>query len=250
MLNKTKTKDLLPLERFWYEQNQKLIANEGFLDDLGNVFNDKFFFKNRNGKTELDFTVFDLEHIRIKQPAILTLSGKQYQITLKEYAKLLVINSITPRSVSTALPVYTMMKHLAAFLNIENEKLLSPENIELFHVSFLTQSVTDTRWMTRLAPPSYRATYNNFKFQSVQRTLYSLGVEGIIDARLTNRHINKTLDNVCRSIMALSRIEFMQGSSFNTLTLDIGQYYVDHLKQIYEKDYLYTLVCQSAIKSV
>lgn len=250
MLNKKNTQNLSPLERFWLDQNQKLIANDGFLDNLGNLFDDKLYFKSKTGKTTLDFSLFDLGHIYIESPALLTLIDKQYTLTLKEYAKLLVINTITPQSVNSALPTFTMMRHIAAFLNTEQERMLTTENIESFHVSFLSQSVTDTRWVTRLSPPSYRATYAYFKFTTIRRNLYALGVEGIIDTNLTKRKIDKTLDYACQSILAISRVEYVDGGSFNALTLDLGQYYVDHLKRIYEKDFLFTLVCQSAIQEL
>lgn len=244
------TENLLPLEKFWNDQNQKLLANDGFLNEFGDLFDDVLFFHHEQGKTTLDFSSFDLNHINIESPATLTLFGKQYPLTLKEYAKLLVINNISLTNTRNALPSYAMIKHIAAFLNNRQERALTPENIELFHVSFLTQSVTETRWVTRLSPPSHGATYNNFHFQNAQQTLYALGVKGIIDARLTKREIDKTLDNACRSIMSISRIEYRQGGSFNSLTLDIGQYYVDHLKRVYEDDYLLTQVCHSAIKAL
>lgn len=251
MLHNTETQDLSPLELFWHEQNQKLIANDAFLNEFGDLFDDTLFFKHYgSGKTTLNFSDFELDHIVVEYPATLTLSGKKYPLTLKEYAKLLVINTITPLSILSALPTYTMIKHVSAFLNMSKERRLTPENIELFHISFLTQSVTDTRWITRLSPPSYNGTYNMFQLQNIRRALFSLGVEGIFDVRLTNALINRSLDNACQSIMAITRAEYMQGGSFNTLTLEMGQYYVDHLKRIYEQDYFFALVCQSSIQKL
>lgn len=244
------TKDLSDLELFWQNENEKLIAYDGFSDDLGNLFDDKLNFTHSSGKSVLDFSVFDLDHICIASPAILTLNGKRHTLTLKEYAKLLVINNISPLNLRNAISIYGVIKNVAAFLNFEQERMLTPENIESFHVSFLTRVVTENRWASRLSPPAFRATYGALNFQNAQRILYSLGVEGFFDVRLTKKHIDKTLDNACRSVIAISCAEYKQGGSFNFLSLDMGQYYIDHLKRVYEKDHLFALVCQSAIKTL
>ncbi|MBU2919148.1 hypothetical protein KO505_14470 [Psychrosphaera sp. F3M07] len=248
MMKKTEVQIVTPLERFWHEQNQKLIANPGFLNSFGNLYDDTLYFlKGDSYKTALDFSVFDLEHIRIEGIAKLKLDGATYDLTLKEYAKLVVINNITLQNVRSAINTYSMMINICAFLNNDNSEALCAENIEAFHVSFLTQSVTPKGWFTRLSPASFNSTYNSFNFVDVRNTLHALGVYGGIAQQLTNRQVLATLDTACRSIMGVSRSEYAKGGSFNALTLEMGQYYADHLKRVYEKNYLFSFVSQCAI---
>lgn len=251
MTNNTEVQIFSPKERFWFQQNQKLIANPQFLDSLGDLYDDELYFKHYGGgKTTLDFSVFDLEHICTDNVATLRLDSSTYALTLKEYAKLAVINNITSKSIRGALPAYSMMMHIGAFLKSDNNQMLRLLNIEAFHISFLTQTITKNGWFTRLSPPAFNPTYNNFCFIKIRRTLHALGVQGVLDPRLMKQQVMSTLDTACRSIMAISRNEYQKGGNFNALTLEMGQYYTDHLKNVYENNYLFSLVCQSAISKL
>jgi hypothetical protein len=241
-----------PLERFWHDQNQKLIANDGFRDDLGTLFDDTFYFIHSRGyssKTSLDFSLFDLDHIKIENAAALTLDGKIYPLSLKEYAKLAVVTSITPKATGNARYAFNSMAHAGGFLNTQGSKVLSQGNIEAFHISYLTQSVSDKGWSTLLSSPGYSA-IKGFNFVDHRKRLHALGVTGVVDQTVTKNKLSTTLNNACQSVMGITRLEYSQGGSFNALTLDMGQYYVDHMKKVFEQDYFYTLVCQSAIRLV
>lgn len=241
-----------PLEKFWDEQSKRLNALDSFRSDLGNLFDDVINVKAKRRNvvtnTRLDFSVFDLEHIKLEKVATLKLDGQVYDLTLKEYAKLAVINSISDKSSLAAQPVYSMLMHVAGFLNEQQNNILDANNLEEFHICFLTQSVSDKGWATRLSPPSYRGTYGRRPLYEIRKTLYALGVEGLISPQVSTRKFEATLDRACQSVIGMTRLQYREGGSFNALTLEMGQYYVDYLKHVYENDYLYGLVCWSAIR--
>jgi hypothetical protein len=239
------------LESFWENQNQKLLAHPDFQSDNCNIFDDKFSFsKNYDAFSHLDFSVFDLPHIKLEQVASLSLKEKVYPLSLKEYAKLAVLNGISPKNAKGALERYKMLMHISAFLVSQQSLLLTAGNIEDFHIFFLTQSVNIKGFSSRLAPPSYAGSYRYANFSKLCNTLKLIGVTGILDNSLTKKRIYSTLDNACQSMLSIGLNEYKQGGSFNFLGLEMGQYYIDHMRQVYEQDYFYTLVCRKALEVV
>lgn len=247
----TKQQTVNPWWRFWEDQNQRLKAMAGFRDDLGDVYNDTLNFTDTKGtNSELNFSVFDIEHIDAKDVALLTLQGETYPLSLKEYAKLAVATAVTPRSTQNAIKVYQLLLQLGGFFNISSSNLIDAENVEDFHISVLTQKVTHKGWHTRLSPPSYGALYGGGNLSKMRLKLSALGVTGVVSVGLSSKQWEVKLDSACKSAIGISLKEYKQGGSFNALTLEMGQYYVDHLRRVYEHDYLYTLVCQAALRNI
>ncbi|GLX84556.1 hypothetical protein tloyanaT_08080 [Thalassotalea loyana] len=239
------------LKAFWEDQNQKLLSDERFLSQYGNLFSEKLYFKNNKGtKSELDFSVFEQPHLKIEKVANLTVSGESYPLTMTEYAKLSLINSIMgKRSISPAIS-YRFTMQLAGFLHYQGQKSLSIDNIEAFHHNFLSQTFNGKGMFTCLQAPAFRSTYGIFNFVESRNSLQALGVSGLIDIGLTRKMHDKALDNACQTVMGIAINEYKKGGSYNFLTLEIGQYYIDHMRRVYEDDYFYSLVCRRAIEVV
>jgi hypothetical protein len=239
------------LKAFWEDQNQKLLSYERFLSQHGDLFSEKLYFTNNKGsKSELDFSVFELPHLKIEQSSRLTLNGESYSLTMKEYAKLSVINSIFGKRASSPILPYQLIVQLVGFLHFQGQKGITRDNLEAFHHSFLTQIFNGKGIFTRLQAPAFRSTYGCINFVDIRNTLQSLGVSGLIDIGLTRRVHDKKLDNACQTVMGIAIKEYKKGASYNFLTLEIGQYYVDHLRRVYENDYFYSLICRQAIDAV
>lgn len=238
------------LSEFWEDQNKKLLANDAFIPERGNLFSDALYFKHPSkGAIELNFSIFDMPLLKDENIAIVTLKIDCYSLSIKEYAKLAVINSIMSRSLGALYGVYGLLVHMAYFLNGQSSKTLSSNNIEAFHLSFLTENINDKGVFSRLSPMAYNGTYANFNIIKNRNSLQSQGITGVIDNDLTVRKVEATLDCACRAIMGITINEYKKGGSYNFLTLELGQYYVDFLRQVHDFDYLYTLVCQRALKS-
>lgn len=248
----TQQQAVSPWQQFWDDQNKRLKALDSFRDDLGDINDDvlNFSIHSKGYNTQLDFSVFDLEGIDLKGVAQLTLEGEAYSLSLKEYAKLAVITVATPKNVQDTRKIYFLLVQLAGFLNMTASNVLDLDNVEAFHINVLTQKVSDKGWHTRLSPPSYRATYVGGNMAKLRMNLNALGVTGLISLSLSKKKWEKSLDNPCQSVLGMTRLEYMEGASFNALTLDMGQYYVDHLKRIYEQDYLYMAVCRATLRNI
>jgi hypothetical protein len=238
------------LKAIWEDQNQKLQADDRFLSQFGTLFSDKLYFNNKHGKSELDFSVFDRSHLKIEQSAFLTLNGKSYPLTMKEYAKLSVINSIMEKKASSNTVIYQLIVHLAGFLHYQGQTSITRDNIEAFHQSFLTKIFNGKGMFTRLQSPAYGSTYGFNNFIDSRNTLQLLGVSGLIDIGLTRKVHDKALDNACQAAMGITINEYKKGGSNNFLSLDLGQYYIGHMRRVYESDHLYSLVCRRAIDVV
>ncbi|GAJ70995.1 hypothetical protein JCM18904_1730 [Vibrio sp. JCM 18904] len=101
-----------------------------------------------------------------------------------------------------------------------------------------------------MSPPSFKGTYGAVKFSKVRNKLNTIGVTGFIGTDLNQKNIEKTLGNVCHSILSIGLNEYKDGGSYNFLGLELGQYYIDYMRQVYEKDYFYMLVCRKTIDSI
>ena len=241
------------LDAFWQDQNQKLIANTQFLNDRGTLFDDCLYFRSasRSWETKLDFSVFDLEHINISHAATLTLNDIAHTLSFKEYAKLLVVNNITSQSIYSAVPTLKMMLHLAAFLRKEDAVIITQNILVTFYQSYLTFSVNEKgRFFYRISPPSYRGALEPLNFSSMRLRLQGLGVTGVIDYSFTTKSLHSALGTACQSVMGLTLNEYKKGGSCNFLTMELGQYYIDYQRRVYDDDYFHTLVCVTAIRDV
>ncbi len=239
------------LEVFWEDQNQKLLAHPAFLKQSGNLFDDILCFKDTKGfVSRLDFSLFELPIFKLNNVALIKIKGNVYPLSLKEYVKLFILSSISPKTAYPVVATYKVLMHVCAFLNTKNELLLTKNNIEDFHVSFLTQSVNREGFSKQLSPPSFKGTYGAVKFSKVRNKLNTIGVTGFIGTDLNQKNIEKTLGNVCHSILSIGLNEYKDGGSYNFLGLELGQYYIDYMRQVYEKDYFYMLVCRKTIDSI
>ncbi|HCG6615641.1 TPA: hypothetical protein NJ225_002163 [Vibrio parahaemolyticus] len=241
-----------PIDSFWYDQSLKLTANPFFISDKGDVYSDTWQFKaKRNGSTTtLDFSWFDLPAFNHESISTYLKDGYDSPLNAKEYAKLVCLSVISPTSFEYALPAYQMMLHLFAFLKENGETSLTASLLESFWTSFMARTVNQYGFVNRISTPSYRGSLAPFRFHTIRNNLKALGVVGVIDFSLTQKKIDKSLDEICQSQYSTTLSEFKKGGSLNFLGLELGQYYVDYLKQVYQNDFLYTTVCRLVFESI
>ncbi|MGR5452246.1 hypothetical protein ACP3V3_21330 [Vibrio sp. PNB22_3_1] len=241
-----------PVDRFWYDQNLKLAANPFFMRDKGDVYSDAWHFKiKQNGSTTtLDFSWFDLPVFNHGSIASYLNDGHDSPLTAKEYAKLVCLSVISPTRSYSALPAYRMMLHLFAFLKENGATSLTASLLESFWTSFLGRTVSQYGFVNRVSTPSYLGAIKTVPFHTIRNNLKALGVVGVIDPSLTKKKIEKSLDDVCQSQYSTTLAEFKKGGSYNFLGLEMGQYYVDHLNQVYQNDFLYASVCRLVLESI
>lgn len=241
-----------PLIEFWNELNDKLLANPKFLGDLGDVYSDVLYFLHPRGtnKSILDFTVFDAPSLKADRIATITLDGIEYHLSSKEYAKIAVVLLIDQRNSRSAKSTFNMLSHLIGLIVREDFRYISNANIDFFLTSFLTESIDQGEWFNRLSPPSYGSSFGVLNIVDCRFTLEGWGVTGVISPSLTKKKYLDSMSRVCKSVMDTSLSEYKKGGSFNLLTLEVGQYYIDHMKWVYEEHFFYGYICNEAINTV
>ncbi|MDU0114011.1 hypothetical protein RT723_13575 [Psychrosphaera aquimarina] len=239
------------LNTFWEEQNTKLLAHENFLNEYGDIYSDKLYFRKSNGgKTELDFSIFEMPHLNAHRPARLNIGGACYSLSMAEYVKLSVVCAVVLKRTDLARIVYQFNLDLAGFFKLQECNLLVSKNVESFHLNFLTNRFNRKGMFARLSAPAHNSTYGYCNLMDQRDGLHSIGVSGVVDVKLTSKMYQSALNNVCKSLMGITLSEYKKGSSLNFLTLEIGQYYMDYLRGCYEDNYFYTLICKRSISKV
>lgn len=241
-----------PIDSFWYDQNLKLTANPFFMSDKGSFDSDTWHFKvKKNGSiTTLDFSLFDLPLVNHDSIATYLKDGCDSQLNTKEYAKLVCLSVISPASAEYALPTYQMMLHLFAVFKENSTTSLTASLLESFWTSFMGRTVSQYGFVNRISTPSYRGAIRPVPFHKIRNNLKAIGVVGVIDSSLTQKKIEKSLDEVCQLQYSTTIAELKKGGSFNFLGLELGQYYVDYLNQVYQNDFLYASVCRLVFESI
>ncbi|EAR56575.1 hypothetical protein SKA34_01672 [Photobacterium sp. SKA34] len=239
-----------PINDFWHDQNLKLLANPFFLAEKGDVYSDTWFFRNKKGSINpLDFTCFDLPAFKLELVATYCKDGHEYALSSKTFAQLACLSQLTPTRLDSAIVTYQMMRHLMAFLKESNIAILDLEVLTSFWISFLGRSVAQYGFVNRISPPSYSA-IKHAPLVKIRNALKGLGVVGVIDSTLTTKRIESSLDSVCQSLLSTTRAEYKKGGSFNFLGLELGQYYVDYLNGVYQRDFLNASVCKKALEGI
>lgn len=239
-----------PIDSFWHDQNQKLLANSFFISGRGDYYGDVWFFSNGKGITRIDFSIFDLPIFNLQSPAILKKHSSECILSSKEYAKLFCSIMLTPKNPHCILPIYQMAMQIFAFLNKFNEVTLSGSLLDDFWTSFMAKSVSPNGLCNRVSSPSYNGYIKPVPLPKFRNLLMALGVTGVIGQQLTQKKIEKSLDRVCKSQFSMTLTEFKKGGSFNFLGLELGQYYVDYLNYVYQNNFLYTTVCKKVLNIV
>ncbi|HHG3166096.1 TPA: hypothetical protein ACPVXP_001567 [Vibrio parahaemolyticus] len=239
-----------PIDSFWYDQNQRLLANPFFMSDRGDYYGDEWYFYERNTVTKIDFSVFDLPIFNLDTVATLQKNEGEYSLTSREYAKLFCMAVLTPKSSRAVLPAYQMAMSLFAFLNECHEIVLSTSLLDAFWTSFMARTVNRNGFFNRVSAPSHQGFIKAISFPKVRNQLMAIGVTGVIEHSLTQKQVEKSLDGVCQSQYSMTLVEYKKGGSFNFLGLELGQYYVDYLNHVYQNNFLYTSVCRKAVKTV
>ncbi|EMV3029134.1 hypothetical protein J7916_07585 [Vibrio parahaemolyticus] len=241
-----------PIDSFWYDQNLKLTANPFFMSEQGDVYSDIWCLKAKsNGSTTtLDFSWFDLPVFNHEAIATYLKDGYDFPLSAKEYAKLVCLSVVSPASTKNALVAYQMMRHLFAFLKESSATSLAASLLESFWTSFMGRTVSQYGFVNRVSTPSHDGSIKQVQFHTIRNKLKALGVVGVIDPSLTKKKIEKSLDDVCQSQYSTTLAEFKKGGSFNFLGLELGQYYVDYLNQVYQSDFLYASVCRLVFESI
>ncbi|MCS0394882.1 hypothetical protein ND980_21865 [Vibrio diabolicus] len=241
-----------PIDSFWYDQNLKLSANPFFMSDKGDVYSDTWHFKvkHKGCVTPLDFSWFDLPVFNHESVATYLKDGYNSPLSAKEYAKLVCLSVISPTRANNALLAYKMMLHVFAFLKENSATSLTVSLLESFWTSFMGRTVNQYGFVSCISTPSYQGAISPVQFNKIRNNLKALGVVGVIDSSLTQKKIEKSLDEVCQSQYSTTLAEFKKGGSFNFLGLELGQYYVDYLNQVYQNDFLYASVCRLVFESI
>lgn len=234
---------------FWESENKKLIAHPDFFVGKGTLFDDAVYFNHKNVKsvTKIDFSILDCPHVNRDVAATLYLDGLRYSLSAKEYGKLFFVAALPEKNIYGATAIPQMIEHIFAFLNASQYQMIDSSNVDAFWESYLIQSVNENGFYNRLSPPSYSGAIKFLPLAKIRNHLKSLGVIGVIDESLTQKKIESKLDDACRSTLNITLNEYRKGGSFNFLGLELGQYYIDYLRQNYQQDYLYTIIYKKTL---
>ncbi|NWK18175.1 hypothetical protein HX771_18845 [Vibrio parahaemolyticus] len=238
------------IDSLWNDQNLKLLSNQFFMSERGDFYSDVWYFSDGKRITPIDFSVFDLPIFNLDSPAIFKKNESECVLSSKEYAKLFCSGVLTPKSSQVVQIAYQMVMQIFACLKECHEIVLSVSLLECFWTSFMARAVNKNGFFNRVSAPSYLGSIKPVQLPKLRNQLFSIGVVGVIGQNLTQKKVEKSLNEVCKSQYSMTLTEFKKGGSYNFLGLELGQYYVDYLNHVYQSNFLYTVVCKKTISEI
>ncbi len=159
---------------------------------------------------------------------------------LEQYSlifKILFITSITPYTskgsiYSTFNGIYKTFYYLA----VQKKNSISRQDIESYYRFMLMNTVVKGKLMQSYKPVGLKKSSHDLCRWN--RILMVCGLPKLIDKNISEKLLQTKLSNIIPRLTnnTLTYLDWKIGGSFNTLSLDIGGYYIDHCVQFFEKN--------------
>lgn len=191
--------------------------------------------QSKGGATDCSFHFhwFDSPQYRMSGSFVLNIEGETLNVTTATLAWLLWSETATSlKSTQDKKRYFDVLLRVFGYLTQENLNGITLQTIEDFLEILLTHTPTESGLIKRLGLNSI-STIKPFEPNTINRVLKRLGIENCITQVFSKTKLTKSFNQVCLRVADMSYADYQNGGSFNFLTLEIGQYYVDHLNDVF-----------------
>lgn len=203
---------------------------------IGEAFGDVLVLKDKTNKT-FNFSWFDLPQYSAEKRYIVTIDDQQFSIKTSTLAWIIwgdLANNIKSQNVKKI--VFENLLFLFAYLTLEQVKTLTVKLLSTFLETMLTYSVNENGLNKKLGISGV-ARFMAFDPQMIAVSCNKLAMQDSLIESTSNKRLIRTLNDVLLRVGDISYADYVEGGSFNYLTLDIGQHYINHLNEQFNKYY-------------
>lgn len=208
---------------------------------------DWFFLDNRKTNHHLSFSIFDSTVLSYWGEINVTYQSEVVRLTLKDYVKLLFIHSL---SGSQAVNFYKsrldVFKIMFLYMAQSTIRTINKKHLQELYIIFLTQEIAKGQLVKRFSPPSYSSRFSLFSEERLIQITSRFKSPPLIQYQPFKNYA-KLKNNVCKAVMGKTLNDYIEGSSFDFLGLEVGKHYVDHCANIFQEFGLYASACRGVL---
>ncbi|GAC19020.1 hypothetical protein [Paraglaciecola arctica] len=208
----------------------------GMTPESGEAFDDVLVLKDKTNHT-FNFGWFDLPAFSSGAHYTITVDGQKFSIKTSTLAWIqwcdAVINVESNKNMKI---VFQNLLTLFAFLKQENINTVTAQSLSAFLEIMLTHSVNEKGLSKRMGVNGV-ALFRSFDPHNIAICCKSLGMQSELIQAISNKKLIRSLNELLLSHADMSYADYSEGASFNFLTLDIGQHYINHLNELFNEQF-------------
>lgn len=201
---------------------------------------DTWVYGKGNRKRNVHFSHFDLDACQLNEAFEITLdNGASHTVSFKTLAKIIFLNVLKENSsVPKLSSCYELLLSLAAFMKIQNIKNITQADLKDFYIFALTSGINQHGLYARVKIPSFLRHFSVYSLGQALACYYNYSFVSDIN----EENDKDALSDALKEVAGLSLKEYKKVGSFDFLTLEVGQYYLDFLRETFENDYLFSFL--------
>lgn len=196
----------------------------------------------------LDFSLFDCNHLKFVEVMDLEFDGNVYQINSVELAKILFLTQASAMSASGYVREFNTLARLFSFLNEQGSNCVETNDYQALFQYLMTMDVSASGVKARFSSLSYNSAFA-VNINKLNSTLHLYGIKGVL-SNTSETYIKKAQKSAVEAVTGLTLADYMEGGSFNFLTLSVGRHYIDHCGTYFEQHYPLAMAFQSCLRDV
>jgi hypothetical protein len=208
----------------------------GMTPERGEAFDDVLVLKDKASRT-FDFAWFDLSAYCAAKQYVITLDGQQFSVNTSTLAWILWCDTVSNIASNKVRKItFNNLLRLFAFLTQENIDTVTAQSLSSLLEIMLTHSVNKTGLSKRIGVNSVNIFFPFAPIQ-IEVSCKLLGMQDALIQAISKKRLTSSLNEVLMRVADMSFADYAEGGSFNFLTLDIGQHYINHLNLLFNQHF-------------
>jgi hypothetical protein len=208
----------------------------GMTPERGEAFDDALLLKDKSIRT-FNFAWFDLSAYSAAKHYVITVDEQQFSISTSTLAWILWCDAVGHLGNNKArLIIFNNLLKLFGFLTQENIDTVTTQSLPSLLEVMLTHSANETGLSKRIGVNGV-AVFFQFDPRQIEVSCKLLGMQDTVIHSISKKRLTSSLNEVLMRVADMSYADYVEGGSFNFLTLDIGQHYINHLNTLFNQHF-------------
>jgi hypothetical protein len=208
----------------------------GMTPERGEAFDDALVLKDKTSRT-FNFAWFDLSAYSAAKHYVITVDEQQFSVNTSTLAWILWCDAVSnTASNQVRMSIFQNLLRLFSFLTQENIDTVTTQSLTEFLEVMLTHSANEKGLSKRIGVNSVNI-FIPFSPHQIEVSCKLLGMQNTLIHAISKKRLTSSLNEVLLRVADMSYADYIEGGSFNFLTLDIGQHYINHLNALFNQHF-------------